>query len=581
MTSSWKRPISRRQMLAGSGVALGAGVTAALVGCGDDDDDAPAPAATTAAATEAAAEATAAATEAATAEATEAATAAATARATAAATEEATAAATEAPQTGPKQGGVLRLATQGDLLLSQGAPFTRAQGIPTLVFETLIQYEDSPSPSLVLAETYDVSPDFNQVTIRLKENAVFHDGSPVTPEDVFFGIDAIVNPEQYGFSFRGQLKAFASRVVEMNTIDERTMVFKFDATLTNINDFFAQFPVTKKSTYAELQSGENIQGTGPYKMSSWTPGVGYELEPSTNWHDDRGPYMDGIKVIQFADAEAVGLAYDADDIDIAGGVSPLFAKAHEEDVEIAAKWGIIYVGLNVTNPLFVDKRVRQALFFAIDRERIINELLEGLVELTTQPWDPGSPAFDADLEQPFYEPERSRALLAEAGFSQTEPITFDHYANHPTVGAQLASLVKDNFADVGVEIELVGHQIPDMNKKLFERDFDAGWFLLTGFSPFSPVTVITQPLPFQDNNPSKYTNPIFLDIREKLRTLDPFSEEALVQYARFNVLFHDDPWLLPCAPTRGLSVVKPRVQDYRNYISPLTYLGHIWLDEDA
>ena len=64
----------------------------------------------------------------------------------------------------------------------------------------------------MLAETYDVSPDFNEVTIRLKENAVFHDGSPVTPEDVFFGIDAIINPEQYGFSFRGQLKAFASRV---------------------------------------------------------------------------------------------------------------------------------------------------------------------------------------------------------------------------------------------------------------------------------------------------------------------------------------------------------------------------------
>ncbi len=576
MTSTWKKPISRRRMLAGSGVALGAGVTAALVGCGDDDDEAPAPAATEAPAeaTEAPAEATEA-----PAEATEA-----PAEATEAPAEEepeATPEPTEAPDTGPKQGGTLRYAVQGDLLLTNGAPFTRAQGIPILVFESLIRYEDAPSPTLVLADLYEVSDDFSEVTIRIKENAVFHDGSPVTPEDVFFGIDAIVNPEQYGFSFRGQLKAFASRVVAMDKIDDRTMVFKFDATLTNINDFFAQFPVTKKDTYAQLQTGENIQGTGPYKMKSWTPGVGYELEPSTNWHDDRGPYMDGIEVIQFADAEAVGQAYDANDIDIASGVSPLFAKAHEEDVEIAAKWGIIYVGLNVTNPLFEDKRVRQALFFAIDRERIINELLEGLVELTTQPWDPGSPAFDPDLEQPFYEPERSRALLAEAGFSQTEPITFDHYANHPTVGAQLASLVKQNFADVGVDIELVGHQIPDMNKKLFERDFEAGWFLLTGFSPFSPVTVITQPLPFQDNNPSKYTNPVFLDIREKLRTLDPFSEEAKVQYDRFNELFHDDPWLLPCAPTRGLSVVKPRVQDYRNYIEPLTYLGHIWIDDDA
>ncbi len=578
MTSTWKRPITRRQMLAGSGIAVGAGVTAALIGCGDDDDAPPAATEAPAEATEAPAEATEAPAEAteAPAEATEA-----TAEATAAPAE-ATPEPTEAPETGPKQGGTLRYAVQGDLLLTNGAPFTRAQGIPILVFESLIRYEDSPSPTLVLLDSYEVSEDLTTVTMRLKDNAVFHDGSPVTPDDVFFGIDAIVNPDQYGFSFRGQLLAFASLVTDMSTIDDRTMVFTFGTPLANINDFFAQFPVTKRDTYAGLQSGENIQGTGPYRMKSWTPGVGYELEPSDNWHDDRGgPYLDGVQVIQFADAEAVGQAYAADDIDIATGVSPVFGKAHEEDVRLAAKWGIVYVGLNVTNPYFADKRVRQALFFAIDRERIVNELMEGLVELTTQPWDPGSPAFDPSLEQPFYDPERSRALLAEAGFSQTEPITFDHYANHPVVGAQLASLIKNNFADVGVEIELVGHQIPDMNQKLFERNFEAGWFLMTGFSPFSPVTVITQPLPFQDNNPSQYTSETFLDIRAKLKTLDPFSEEALVQYDRFNELFHDDPWLLPCAPFRGINVVKPRVQGYNSFIEPLTYLGYVWIDDEA
>ncbi len=531
MTSGLNRPISRRQMLAGSGALLGTAVTAATVGCGDDDDD-----------------------------------------------DQPDPTQVEETPSGPRTGGILRYAVQGDLLLTNGAPFTRQQGIPLLVFESLIRYEDSPSPTLVLVDRYEVSDDFTEVTARLKPNAVFHDGSPVTPEDVFFGIDAIIDPEKYNFSFSGQLRAFAARVVDYSAIDERTMSFKFDAPLTNVNDFFAQFPVTKKSTYAQLQTGEKVLGTGPYMLNSWSPGVGYDLAPNPNWHDDRGPYLDGIKVIQFADSEAIGQAYDANDIDVAPA-SPLFAKAHEDETRIAAKWGIIYAGLNVTNPLFVDKRVRQALFWAIDRKRIVGELLEGLVEITTQPWDPGSPAFDASLEKDFYDPERSKALLAEAGFSQSGPIPFDHYANHPTVGSQLAALLKENFAAVGVDIELIGHDIPDMNKKLFERDFEAGWFLLTGFSPFSPVTVITQPLPFQDNNPSKYTNPVFADIKEKLRVLDPFSPEAREQYRRFNELFHDDPWLLPCAPTRAMSVVKPRVQGYQNFIEPLTYLGNVWLSE--
>jgi len=567
MTSSLNKPVSRRQMLAGSGTLLGVAVTAATLGCGDDDDEAePAQAdATQADATQAdATQADATQADATQAEATEAPT--------------STPAAT-ATTTGPRTGGVLRYAVQGDLNLTNGAPFTRQQGTPLLVFESLIRYEDSPSPTLVLADQYEVSDDFTEVTIRLKSNAVFHDGSPVTPEDVFFGVDAILNPEKYNFGSSGQLRSHAAALESMTAIDERTMVFTLNGPRTNVNDFFAQFPVTKKSTYAQLQTGDQVLGTGPYMLDSWSPGVGYTLAPSTNWHDDRGPYLDEIDVIQFADSEAINQAYEAGDIDVAPA-SPLFAKAHESELRLAAKWGIIYAGLNVTNPLFVDKRVRQALFFAIDRSRIVNELLEGLVEITTQPWDPGSPAFDPSLEKAFYEPDKSRALLSEAGFSQSSPIIFDHYGNHPTVGAATASIVQQNFSDVGVEIELVGHDIPDMNKKLFQRDFDAGWILMTGFSPFSPITVITQPLPFQDNNPSKYTNPIFLDIREKLKALDPYSAEAMVEYARFNELFHDDPWLIPLGPpTRGMAVVKPRVQGYQNFIEPLTYLGSVWLDD--
>ena len=139
-------------------------------------------------------------------------------------------------------------------------------------------------------------------------------------------------------------------------------------------------------------------------------------------------------------------------------------------------------------------------------------------------------------------------------------------------------MIQDNFSAVGVDIELVGHDVPDMNQKLFKRSFDAGWMLMTGFSPFTPVTVITMPLPFQDNNPSKYVNPEFLDIKANLAALDPFSPEAMEEYRRFNELFHDDPWLLPVAPYRGLSVAKPEVQGWKSFIEPMNYLGSAWLD---
>ena len=215
MTTIKDRRVSRRSLLAGTGAAAAGLGAVALVGCGDDDDDDDAPApATEAAATEAAAT-EAAATEAAATEA---------AATQAAATEAATAAAaTEAPaEDGPKTGGTLRGAAP-TFIWHTGFPFSFTwENEPYFsVLEPLVRYRDSLDPFPVLAERFEYNNDRSKLTVTLKPDVEFHDGSPVTPEDVFHGIEVMLDPEPWGITGAFQISSFARTLTRWEAIDNR------------------------------------------------------------------------------------------------------------------------------------------------------------------------------------------------------------------------------------------------------------------------------------------------------------------------------------------------------------------------
>ena len=573
MTNIKDRRVSRRTLLAGGGAAAAGLGAAALVGCGDDDDDAPAPAAT-AAATEAA-------TEAAEEAATEAATAAATAAAaTEAATAAATAAPTEAPETGPPTGGTLR-GSAGTFIWNTGFPFSFTwENEPYFsVLEPLVRYRDSLDPFPVLAERFEYNDDLSKLTVTLKPDLEFHDGSPVTPDDVFHGIEVMLDPEAWGITGRFQISSFAKTLTRWQAIDNRTMEFDFDKPRPNMTDFFAQLLVTKKDTYTQLQAGENIQGTGPFAFDEWTPDVGTSYVANRSWHQtavEGGPYVDRIELQSFPDAEALGLALEAGDIDYSLGVAPSIARRSGQG-QLAPKAGIVYVGCVTNSPKLVDPRVRQALLYAIDRRRMTEELREGFGDLTAQPWPSSSPAFDPALESELYEPDRSRALLEEAGWSQDEPLMIE-----PIPGTQVtAEILKSNFADIGVDVEIVTQEIGVWVGKLRQRGFIDLWVAPHKFSNLSPLTTMQQTFPYRMGNPSYYETETYLDIIANLERLDPLGEGAREQYARFNRMWLEDPWLLPVHTNQRIEVANANVKGYDEHFVTIfeqPNLAKVWLE---
>ena len=143
-----------------------------------------------------------------------------------------------APAT-PRKGGVLNVGQVKDIVLNTGLPQPGSISTGTfapLVFEPLIRYRDSLKPTLWMVDQYELSPDFTSVTARLKPDLVFHDGSKVTPEDVFFGIELMRDPSKFGVAGAFQLAAFARPIKEYKANDERTLVFTLDQPRPNIND---------------------------------------------------------------------------------------------------------------------------------------------------------------------------------------------------------------------------------------------------------------------------------------------------------------------------------------------------------
>ena len=529
MNNNYHSGMSRRGLLRSGGSAAAGLAGLALVGCGDDSTSSPSSKDATA-------------------------------------KTGASPSATEAP----RSGGTLTAAQVSDVSFGTGYPFVNLAENVYLNYqpvEAMIRYRDSLKPELNLVDLYEFSADKLKLTARLKPNLRFHNGQAVTPEDVFFGIDLITDPKKYNVTGNFQLANQASLVKSMTKVDDRTMEFTFASARPNINDLFAQLMVTQKSSYDRLRTGKDVQGTGAYKFVSWASGSSLTFAANNEWHrkaEEGGPYLDQIVVKFFADADAEGLAYSAGDLDLVLSPSASVAKNYKAKKLTfnAPKTGLMYCGINVTNPALKDARVRQALFLAVDRDRIVNELNEGFGKVTSQPWPETSPAFDPALEGAHYDPAKAKALLKEAGFAQDGPIPLD--ARAPTY-TQVASLLKENFEAVGVKVEIQPSEANAFLAKLRARQFKGLWVTTHAFSDLAPLTNFEQTFPYKIPNISYYESPDYLDLIQKLGTLDTNSPEAKIQYQRFNKLFTQDPWIIPVQPNSRIDLISEKVRGFGQY----------------
>jgi peptide/nickel transport system substrate-binding protein len=538
--------MTRRRLLAGAGAAVAGAAALAAVGCGDDDDgggagSTPAPGQTGQPGGSPSAAAT------------------------------------------PRRGGTLRINQTGDIVLNAGYPFVVAPTnriLPWLVHEPLIRYRnDVRQPELVLAESFEYSADRTKLLVRLKPGVTFHDGAPLTPEDVFFSIDFSLNPKAYGVTVAGTPSQLAKAIVERKKVDERTMEFRFDRARWDMTGYFASLNIHREGSLAKMLAGEAVNGTGPYALEKWTPGVGLAFVPNRNWHltaQEGGPYLDRVEARIFTDETAAATAFEANELDVAFRLPGADARRFRDRVRKAPRIGGLFMGMVVKNPLLSDPRVRQAVFWAIDRDRIAKEVGEGFYPATAQIWPEYSPAFDPELDRPYYDPERAKALLRQAGFSQDRPLEVP-YTQRSEANVLI---VKENLEAIGIKVSPKLTETAVFINTLRQRKY--GDFYVAGMNFADPVpsSALLNNFNIAIPNQAYQESPELKAILDVIGTVDPLGEEAKALYRRFNRLWVEDPWIAVLEPSGALDVASEKVQGFDEYfILPLQApnFGRIWL----
>lgn len=481
----------------------------------------------------------------------------------------------------PVKGGTLKIGAIGsDAIFTNGFPlvrFPQNRYFEDALVESMVRFNDSLEPELLLVDRFEPNTDRTKWTMTLKPDLTFHNGAPVTPEDVFFGIELIVDPKKFGVTGNFQLVNFAKMVTEKKKVDARTMEFTLDKPRVNFNDFWAQLRVTHAASYDKVKTATELQGTGPYKFKSWTPGQSFQFEANPNYHysaKDGGPYLAGIEGRLFADADAAALSFESGEVEFITSIAMngTLAKRFREkgQTRLATKTGLYYAGCNVNNPLLKDARVRRAMFLAIDRKRFQQEIGEGFSNISVQPWPDTSPAFDPAYEAEYYDPAKAKDLLKEAGFVQDKPLKLEY--GSATYQTQ-AAVLKENFEAIGVKVDLLPQEGNAVTAKFTSRTLTDLWISGHSFSEMAPLTNFQQTFPYRIPNIGYYGEPggesgkEYVAIIAELEKLDPTSAEAKAVYKRFNQLFVDEAWLLPFAPYDRIDLVGEKVRGFEYMIA--------------
>jgi peptide/nickel transport system substrate-binding protein len=376
----------------------------------------------------------------------------------------------------PKDGGTITMSLADQDVTSFDPPMppdNMSIWTMLLFYDQLIRpAPDGTSLEPGLAESWDVSEDGKTYTFHLRD-AKFHDGSPVTAEDVAFCLKRASTVEGSPWSF------MYTAIDTTEAPDPKTAVVKLKSVWVPFEADVAMFAASifpKKAFDAHgAKFFDKPIGSGPFILDSREPDVQVVLKKNPNYWDAGKPHLDGATFKVLTDANARMLQFQGGELDIVtlvpyNQLDPL--KANPDVVLLQdAVARIDIISIQVTRKPFDDKKLRQAINYAVNKDAIIQNVLFGAGELATS-FLPKMPGRDADLPGYPYDLDKAKALVAQSagkdGF-KGELI----YTAGDTTQAQICQLVAADLAQIGGQITATAIDGNTLLQKLFTTfDFE-------------------------------------------------------------------------------------------------------------
>ncbi|MFH0821155.1 MAG: peptide-binding protein [Pseudomonadota bacterium] len=352
------------------------------------------------------------------------------------------------------------------VLASDSASFD----ITGLIYNGLVKYDKDIKLVGDMAERWEIAEDKLRIRFFLKKGVKWHDGAPFTSRDAEYTYKVIIDPKTP--------TAYASnflRIKEFRILDEHSFEIKYDRPFAPSLGSWGQSILPahllegKDATQSPLK--REPVGTGPFKFVEWKTGEKIVLDAFPDYFDGR-PYLARVLTRTIPDLATMFLELKAGKIDQMG-LTPLQFRRQTETKffnENFRKYrylafGYTYLGFNLLEPKFQDKRVRQAITSAIDRQSIVDGVLLGLGEVAHVPYKPDTMWFNPNVKKWPHDVTKAKLLFAEAGWRDTngdgildkdgEPFEFTIITNQGNdLRKNAATIIQRDLKSVGIKVNI-------------------------------------------------------------------------------------------------------------------------------
>ncbi|ESR23764.1 ABC transporter substrate-binding protein [Lutibaculum baratangense] len=319
------------------------------------------------------------------------------------------------------------------------------------VFDNMVTRDNDGEIVPQVAESWERLSD-TEVQFNLRDDITFHDGEPLTAEDVVYSVERITDPE-FASPQLGQF----DKIVKAEAKDDQTVVLTTDGPYPVLLPQLVKLSIVPKHVVEEVGAEEfNLKpvGSGPYVFEEWRRGVQVTLTRNEDYWGDKGAFA--TAVFRAVPDAATRLA------DLQSGAADLVVtldsdQARQLETYPNAKPLIVqtervgYFAMNSTKAPLDDVRIRRAIALAIDKEGIVEGILAGGEQVVGELVSPAHFGWVGDIEPFSYDPEEAKSLIAEVGEAAKTPMKL---ATSPVFDQKIVQAIQQMLTEVGLNVEI-------------------------------------------------------------------------------------------------------------------------------
>ncbi|MBV9324168.1 MAG: ABC transporter substrate-binding protein [Chloroflexi bacterium] len=477
----------------------------------------------------------------------------------------------------PRTGGTMRAVQAGDLASLDGHYYTPSNGLSVwIIFDTLTAYDDNLQPQPALAESWDQSSDATQIKLNLRKGVQFHSGREMTSDDIIYNLNRILDFKLTA----GIITGFVPPETTWTNPDKYTVILNAKQPWAAVFDFFQVLNIIDKDIADGPDAKTKAGGTGPFTFVEWVQGDHVTYGKNKNYWQSGIPYFDGITMALAKDQQAMVAQFEAGDVDFM--LNPplrdyvrLTDDPKYQGLELPNPAAFWMLQPNSTRPPMDDKRVRQALNYAINRQRMIDTVLLGMTTAQDLPWPAASPASQPEKNGVVsYDLDKAKSLLADAGATNW---TLDLlYSAVSQEGAGYAQIYQADLAQIGVNGVIRTLQPAALLDAWHTQNYGL-YFASDPWANLEPVTQFTSgsTTNYRGNN-GGYLNDDYTKLVTAAAT-EPDSAKRKALYSQLNDFLIDAAFVYPLGMRQTRSVARANLKDVGHRRNEMYTFYKAWL----